>query len=80
MSRWDEAGRHFERALEMNARMGARPSGWRTQRDYARMLIRRGAQDDERRAAELLRAARSAYEELGMRSWVSTANDLTSVL
>ena len=50
MSRWDEAGRHFERALEMNARMGPDP-GWRTQRDYARMLIRRGAPDDERRAS-----------------------------
>ena len=80
MSRWDEAGRHFERALEMNARMGARPWVAHTQRDYARMLIRRGAPDDERRASELLRAARSAYEELGMRPWqLSTANDLTSV-
>jgi hypothetical protein len=32
--REDEAGRHFEDALDMNARMGARPWLERTRRDY----------------------------------------------
>jgi DNA-binding SARP family transcriptional activator len=73
MSRWNEAGRHFERALEMNARMGARPWVAHTQHDYARMLMHRGAPDDQRRACGLLRAARSGYEELGMTSWQANA-------
>ena len=54
VSRWEEAERHFEQALKMNARMGGRPWVAHTQHDYARMLIRRGAAE-MRRAAELLR-------------------------
>ena len=37
-ARWDEAVRHFEAALDSNARMGARPWHARTRCDYARML------------------------------------------
>jgi tetratricopeptide (TPR) repeat protein len=73
MSLWQEAESHFERALEMNARMGARPWFAHTQHDYARMLLRRGAPDDERRAGELLQAARSGYKELGMTAWQADA-------
>ena len=64
----------------MNARMGARPWVAHTQHDYARMLIRRGAPDDERRASELLRAARGGYEELKMTSWqANTTTELGSL-
>ena len=80
MARWAEAGRHFERALEANARMGARPWVAHTQHDYARMRIRRGAPADERRAFDLLQAARAGYEELGMTTWQASATaDLTSL-
>ena len=80
MSRWDEAERHFERALEMNARMGSRPWVAHTQHDYGRMLIRRGAAGDEARGAELLRAAASGYEEIGMTSWQESAtSDLAGI-
>ena len=80
MSHWEQAERHFERALEMNARMGAQPWVAHTQHDYARMLIRRGAPDDERRASELLRAARGGYEELKMTSWqANTTTELGSL-
>jgi DNA-binding SARP family transcriptional activator len=80
MSRWQEAEAHFERALEMNARMGARPWVAHTQLDYARMLIKRGAGEDGRRASELLRSAGTGFEELGMTSWAETASaDLTSL-
>jgi DNA-binding SARP family transcriptional activator/tetratricopeptide (TPR) repeat protein len=71
MSRWEEAERHFEWALEMNRQMGTRPWVAHTQHDYARMLIRRGDPGD--RAGELLREARDAYETLGMTAWHETA-------
>jgi DNA-binding SARP family transcriptional activator/tetratricopeptide (TPR) repeat protein len=69
MSRWEEAERHFDRALELNAQMGARPWVAHTQHDYGSMLIRRGDSGDEARAGELLQAAASGYEELGMTTW-----------
>jgi hypothetical protein len=58
LERWDDAGRHFESALEANARMGARPWLARTQRDYARMLRSRGRPTDIARA-ELLSPGRT---------------------
>jgi tetratricopeptide (TPR) repeat protein len=73
MSRWEEAERHFERALEMNSRMGARPWVAHTQHDHAGMLVRRGTPGDDGRAAELLRAAASGYGELGMTAWQEQA-------
>jgi hypothetical protein len=80
MSRWDEAERHFERALEMNTRMGTRPWVAHTQHDYARMLSgRRDSRDDER-ARQLLEAAQGAYEQLGMTTWAKNASaDLASL-
>ena len=36
LERWDDATRHFEAALDANARMGAQPWLARTRRDYAR--------------------------------------------
>jgi DNA-binding SARP family transcriptional activator len=73
MSCWEEAERHFEQALEMNARMEARPWVAHTRHDYGRMLIRRGNSGDPARGEELLRAAASAYEELGMTTWQERA-------
>jgi hypothetical protein len=66
---WEDATEHFERALEMNARMGTRPWVAHTQHDYGRMAILRGDSGDEARAEELLRAAAGGYEELGMTAW-----------
>ena len=73
MRRWDEAGRHFEQALNANARMGARPATAHTQRDHAAMLVRRGRTDDARRARELLTAAAGTYRDLGMQTWAGRA-------
>jgi DNA-binding SARP family transcriptional activator len=69
MSRWEDAAGHFERALDLNARMGARPWVAHTQHEYARMLLQRAAAGDEDRARELLGAARSGFEGLGMSWW-----------
>jgi DNA-binding SARP family transcriptional activator len=63
---WDDAARHFEDALEMNARMGARPWLARTQADYARMLCARAGGGDRQRAGDLHRVATTSYASMGM--------------
>src|SRR5215475_9766434 len=68
MQRWDDAARHFEDALTMNAALGAWPQLAHTQRDYAAMLRARGAPGDPARAAELESAACARYAGLGMSS------------
>jgi DNA-binding SARP family transcriptional activator len=73
MGRWDEATRHFEDAIAMNTRMGARPWGARAQHDYAGMLLTRDAPEDRQRARELLALALETYRALGMKSWADRA-------
>ena len=53
LERWADATRHFEAALEANARMGAQPWLARTQGDYARMLRARGRPSDIAQAESL---------------------------
>lgn len=80
MARWDEAERHFERALELNTQMESPPWVAHTRHDHALMLLRRGESKDEERGRELLEAACTAYEELGMTSWRARAEaDLATV-
>jgi eukaryotic-like serine/threonine-protein kinase len=66
LGRFDDAARHFEEALRMNERMGARPWLAHTQQDHARMLLRRNGPGDRERAEELLSQAQATYHELGM--------------
>jgi tetratricopeptide (TPR) repeat protein len=66
--RWDDAAHYFENALEMNERMGARPSVARTQYDHGRMLLSRGKPRDRHRARELIQKALATAQELGMNS------------
>ena len=66
LGRWDDAERHFEHALQMNERMGARPWLAHTQLDYADMLRRRGRADDVARSQELARSARTLADEIGL--------------
>jgi DNA-binding SARP family transcriptional activator/tetratricopeptide (TPR) repeat protein len=54
LGRWDDAVRHFEAALDANARMGARPWLARTQDDYARILRARGSAGDIAKAESLI--------------------------
>jgi tetratricopeptide (TPR) repeat protein len=74
MSRWDEATDHFQNALGMNERMGARPWLAHTQNDYARMLLTRRDPGDRERAEELLDQAQATYRELGMKSYAARAS------
>ena len=71
LGRHDDAAQHFEEALAMNERMGARPWLAYTQSDYARLLRERDAPGDRERADLLAAAARKTFAELGMRDYFS---------
>jgi len=64
----EEAEGHFEEALEMNARMGAKPYLAHTQHEYARMLLARGNAGNREKAMSLLEEALAISRELGMES------------
>jgi tetratricopeptide (TPR) repeat protein len=64
--RWEEAEHHFEHALAMNSKMGARPWVARTAYDWADMLLRRAGASDRDRAAKLLDRAQAIGDELGL--------------
>jgi class 3 adenylate cyclase len=66
MLRWEEAAKHFHAALEINARMRARPSLAHTQQQYAEMLLTRGQPGDRDRAMSLLDEALAIASQLGM--------------
>ena len=71
--RWQDAERHFEAALEMNRRIGARSWLAHTQVDYARMLSARAEAGDPERALELARRALDGHRNLGMESYAAEA-------
>jgi DNA-binding SARP family transcriptional activator len=75
-ARWDDAERHFEAALEMNERIGARPWLAHTQVDYALMLSARGEPGDGERALELVGSALEGYRGLGMEGFAADAGRL----
>lgn len=66
LARWDEAARHFDDALALNASMDARPWLAHTQHAYAAMLLARGCAHDRDRARALLDAAAQTAAALGM--------------
>jgi DNA-binding SARP family transcriptional activator/tetratricopeptide (TPR) repeat protein len=70
-SRVDMAKRHFEDAIVVNERIGARPWLAQTQEDYARMLLAGATQADASPALSLLDRAESTYLDLGMGSHAS---------
>jgi class 3 adenylate cyclase/tetratricopeptide (TPR) repeat protein len=68
MRRWNDAERHFEDALAMNERMGARPWLAHTEYQYARMLLARDRAGDSDRAESLLKEALATGRALGMKA------------
>lgn len=66
MRHWQDAERHFEHAVAMNDRLGARPAAVRTRRAYAAMLLDRNAPGDQPRAADLITAALAESEPLDL--------------
>jgi class 3 adenylate cyclase len=67
LGHFDDAERHFEDALAMNRRLGARALGARAESDYARMLLERDAPGDRERALQLTNDALATAQELGMK-------------
>jgi hypothetical protein len=70
MARWEEAARHSEDALAMNAKLGARPFTAISQHEYAARLLVRRQPDDRERAINLLDQALATASELGMKKRV----------
>jgi DNA-binding NarL/FixJ family response regulator len=66
MERWEEAAQHFEAALAMHTRMGARPWLAHTQHEYAKMLLARNQPGDREETTALLNEALATARELGM--------------
>jgi hypothetical protein len=66
LSCWAEAETHFQAALEMNARIRARPYLAHTQQQYAEMLLSRGQPGDRNTAMSLLDEALASTSQLGM--------------
>jgi predicted ATPase/DNA-binding SARP family transcriptional activator len=77
MNRVEDARRHFEDAIAMNARLGARPWLAQTQDDYGRVLLDLG---ETERASELIAAATATYRQLGMKSHAASASALAQGL
>jgi predicted ATPase/DNA-binding CsgD family transcriptional regulator len=66
LRRWDDAARHFDAALAMNASMSAVPHEAWTRTSYAGMLMNRRSPGDPGRAADLLERAQATADEIGM--------------
>ena len=73
MRRWNDAEDHFQAALALNGRIGAKPWLAHTLEDYARMLVTRG---EARRARALAARAVAGYRELGMDTHAARAQSL----
>ena len=71
LRRFDDAERHFDVAIEIERRMGARPWLAHAQHDLGAMLLARGASGDSERARLLLDEALAGYRELGMDAWAA---------
>jgi hypothetical protein len=70
LERWQDAAAHFERALEIHTRMGARPLLAHTQHEYATAQLEQGRPEDRERANRMLAEAQATAEALGMSALV----------
>lgn len=76
LERQGDAQRHYEAAIQLEERLGARPWLARTRTWYARMLLERGAPGDAEHARALLEAALADAHGLGMVGVVAEIRDL----
>jgi DNA-binding SARP family transcriptional activator len=78
LGRFDDASHHFEDALAMNEKMGARPWLAHTQHDYARLLVARDTADYRAKGYALLATAMDTYRELGMAGALAKAESIAA--
>jgi class 3 adenylate cyclase/tetratricopeptide (TPR) repeat protein len=77
---WHTAETHFQAAIDVATRVGARPELGHTYLDYARMLAVRGARSDRRRATDLVTKAGFLFRDMGMEPFTQRAAQLAAVL
>jgi DNA-binding SARP family transcriptional activator/tetratricopeptide (TPR) repeat protein len=68
LSQYEDAARHFERALKMNSQIGSPLWIAHTQHDYAQMLLLRNRPNDRKKALQLLSQALTSADQLGLRA------------
>lgn len=68
LGEWQRSESHFESALVLNRKLGARTWLAHTEFEYARMLLARRGRDDRARAATLLGEAAALADTLGLRA------------
>jgi hypothetical protein len=76
LSRWDDAERDFQEALDLSTRMRARPWLAHTRCEHAKMLQARGWPDDQRRARRLVTDALETARKLDMPALTQKAEAL----
>lgn len=75
----DEAKQHFESAIALESRLGARPLLAHSQHDYGAMLLQHDGKGDREKARQLLGAAHATFEQLGMQSFAERAGRLRAL-
>jgi class 3 adenylate cyclase/tetratricopeptide (TPR) repeat protein len=78
--RWQAADAHFQTAVDVATRVGARPELGRTYLDHARMLYREDADRNRARAADLVGRAFGIFTDLGMQPSVRRSMQLADAL
>lgn len=71
LGEWDLAEEHFDAALALNRRLGARTWQAHTLYEHARMLLARGQEGDRTRAEGLLEEALGLARAIGMKGLVA---------
>jgi DNA-binding SARP family transcriptional activator/tetratricopeptide (TPR) repeat protein len=76
LTSYDEASRHFEHALTVNAHIRSPLQVAHTQHNYARMLLLRDDPGDRDKARQLLGRALATAEQLGLKAVADSARAL----
>jgi len=74
--RWDDAERHFQKAIALADAVPIRLEAAESRRFYAEMLLARGRPGDPARAGELLGQALEIYDPAGMKMHARIAREL----
>ncbi len=77
---WDTAETHFQAAIAVAEKIGAKPELGRSYLDYARMIVNRNALQDHPRALALAQQACAHFTKLGMAPFLSQATQLIQML
>ena len=73
LSRYEDAARHFQQALTMNAQIKSPLWTAHTQHDYARMLLLRNGPGDRDKARELLQETLAVADQFGLKALADKA-------